>query len=135
MLKKTIKYTDYMGNEREEDFYFNLSQAEVMEMEFGVDGGYTAMINRIVANQDAPTIMKTFKKFILDSYGVKTPDGRGFMKSEQLSNEFMATEAYSVLFMELCTDAEAATNFVNAVLPKPKDQDKPDLAVISKPQE
>lgn len=135
MLKKTIKYVDYDGNEREEDFYFNISRAEVMEMELGVEGGYTAMINKIVASQDAPTIMKTFTRFILDSYGVKSPDGKRFVKSEELRNEFESTEAYSVLFMELCTDSESATNFVNAVLPKPKESDKPEMTVVSKPQD
>lgn len=118
MLKKTITYTDFDGNERTEDFYFNLTKAEVTELELSINGGYSAMIRRVMSEQDAPTIMKTFKKFILDSYGEKSPDGREHFKSKEISEKFMATEAYSTLFMELCTDAKAAADFVNGVLPK-----------------
>lgn len=124
MLKKTIKYTDYNGTERTEDFYFNLTRAEVTEMEMGVDGGYTEMINRMVSKLDAPTIMHTFKRFILDSYGEKSPDGKRFLKSEEIRNNFMATEAYSILFMELCTDSEKAAAFIKAVLPEPTAEER-----------
>lgn len=118
MLKKTITYTDFNGTERTEDHYFNLTKAEVVEMEMGVNGGYSEMIQRIVNAQDAPTIMKTFKEFIRKSYGVKSDDGRRFIKSEEISDSFMQTEAYSTLFMELCTNAEAAAAFVSGILPK-----------------
>ena len=117
MLKKTITYTDYNGNERTEDFYFNLSKAEITEMEMGVSGGLVEMINRIVAAQDAPEIIKIFKKLILKSYGVKGPDGKQFIKSEELSTAFSQTEAYSDLFMELATNAEKAAEFVNGIVP------------------
>lgn len=119
MLKKTITYTDFNGTERTEDFYFNLTKAEVVEMEMRINGGYSEMLNRIVAAQNAPAIMKNFKDFIFRSYGIKSPDGVRFEKSDEISRAFMQTEAYSILFMELCTDAEAAAAFVNAVLPKP----------------
>lgn len=119
MLKKTITYTDYNGVNRTEDHYFNLTKAEVVEMEMGVSGGYTEMINRVISAQDAPTIMKTFKEFISKSYGIKSLDGIRFEKSDEISKAFMQTEAYSVLFMELCTDAGAAAAFVNAIVPKP----------------
>lgn len=119
MLKKTITYTDYNGVERTEDHYFNLTKAEVVEMEMGVSGGYTEMINRVISAQDAPTIMKTFKEFISRSYGIKSLDGIRFEKSDEISRAFMQTEAYSVLFMELCTDGGAAAAFVNAIIPKP----------------
>lgn len=118
MLKKTITYTDFNGIERTEDHYFNLTKAEVVEMEMGVNGGYSEMIQRIVNAQDAPTIMKTFKEFIRKSYGVKSDDGRRFIKSEEISDSFMQTEAYSTLFMELCTNAEVAAAFVSGILPK-----------------
>lgn len=117
MLKKTITYTDYNGVERTEDFYFNLTKAEVMEMEMSTSGGLSEMINKIVATQDAPAIIKIFKDIILKSYGEKSLDGKKFVKSEELSNAFSQTEAYSVLFMELATDTEAASNFINAIVP------------------
>ena len=117
MLKKTITYTDYNGVERKEDFYFNLTKAEIMEMEMSISGGLTEMINRIVAAQDAPAIVKIFKELVLKAYGIKSPDGKRFIKSEELATEFAQTEAYSQLFMELATDADAASAFVNGIVP------------------
>ena len=117
MLKKTIPYPDYNGSERTEDFYFNLTKAEIMEMEMSTSGGLTEMINRIVAAQDAPAIIDIFKKLILKAYGVKSPDGKRFVKSEELSTEFSQTEAYSQLFMELATNADEASKFVNGIVP------------------
>lgn len=118
MVKKTITYTDYDGNERTEDFYFHLTEAEIMEMELSVDGGFKKMVEKIVAAQDTVKIMQTFKSFILKAYGVKSDDGRRFIKSEQLTNEFTQTEAYSKLYMELATNADAATAFINGIVPE-----------------
>lgn len=117
MLKKTITYTDYNGVERTEDFYFNLSKAEIMEMEMGTTGGLAEMIQKVVAAQDAPTIIKIFKDLVLKAYGEKSADGKRFIKSEEIAEAFSQTEAYSILFMELATDAEAASDFVNGIIP------------------
>lgn len=125
MLKKTIAYTDYNGVERKEDFYFNLSKAEILEMEMSTVGGLAEMINKIVTTQDAPAIIKIFKELILKAYGEKSADGKQFIKSKELSNAFSQTEAYSVLFMELATDADAASKFVNGIVPADAVPDKP----------
>ncbi len=117
MIAKTITYTDYNDVERTEKFYFNLSKAEVMEMEMSTSGGLAEMIQRVVAAQDQPAIIKIFKDLILKAYGVKSPDGRKFIKSEELSLDFAQTEAYSQLFMELATDADKASEFVNGIVP------------------
>ena len=117
MLKKIITYTDYNGIERTEPFYFNLSKAELMEMELGVTGGMTEMLDKIIAAKDAPSLMKTFKEMIMKSYGVKSDDGKRLIKSEELSIAFTQTDAYSVLFMELITDDKAAADFVNGIIP------------------
>jgi hypothetical protein len=117
MIKKTIKYTDFNGNERTEDFYFNLNKAEIMKMEMSITGGLAEMIQRIVQAQDTPAIIKIFEDLIQQSYGVKTPDGRGFVKRKEDLDSFIATEAYSELFMELATNAEAASEFVNGIVP------------------
>ena len=117
MLKKIITYTDYNGVERTEPFYFNLSKAELMEMELGVTGGMTEMLDKIIAAKDAPSLMKTFKEMIMKSDGIKSDDGKRLIKSEELSIAFTQTEAYSVLFMELITDDKAAADFVNGIIP------------------
>lgn len=118
MLKKTITYTDYKGNERTEDFYFNLTKAEVMEMELSTTGGLAEMIQNIVSAQDAPAIIKVFKELILKAYGERSLDGKQFMKKNgELAAAFAETEAYSVLFMELATDDKAAAAFVNGIVP------------------
>lgn len=122
MFKKTITYTDFDGNERTEDFYFNLTKAEIIEMEAGTTGGFADKIKRMIDSKDAPTIMSTFKEFILRSYGVKSEDGRYFDKSEEISRRFEHTEAYSVLFTQLCTDAEEAAKFVNGIMPLTKEE-------------
>ena len=130
MLKKTITYTDYNGTERKEDFYFNLSKAEVMEMEMSTSGGLAQMINKIIETQDSPAIIKIFKDLILKAYGEKSPDGKRFIKSEELSTEFSQTEAYSQLFMELATDADAAAKFVNGIVPGDIDTSKIDPSLL-----
>lgn len=117
MLKKTITYTDYNGNERTEDFYFNLTKAEIMEMEMSTTGGLAEMITRIVAAQDQPAIIKIFKDLVLKAYGEKSADGKRFVKSDEIAAGFSQTEAYSILFMELATDADAAAKFVNGIVP------------------
>lgn len=124
MYKKTITYTDYNGEEREEDFYFNINKAELVEMEASEAEGLAESFRKIIASKNGALIMKTFKDFILKSYGEKSPDGTHFYKSEEIANAFMCTEAYNVLFCELCTDAKAAADFVNAVLPLTDDQRK-----------
>ena len=117
MLKKTITYRDYNDVERTEDFYFNLTKAEIMEMEMSTSGGLGEMIKRIVAAQDAPAIIKIFKDLVLKAYGEKSPDGKRFIKTEEIQNNFAQTEAYSQLFMELATDADAAAKFINGIVP------------------
>ena len=121
MLKKKIKYTDYNGVEREEEFLFNLTRAELMEMQMSTNGGLAEMIAALVASQNMPEIIRIFKDIILKSYGEKSLDGKRFMKVDEkgnpLSVQFSQTEAFSTLFMELATDSKAAANFVNGVVP------------------
>lgn len=118
MLKKTITYTDYNGVERTEDFYFNLSKAELMEMELSAVGGLGDTIQKIISAKDNPAIIKIFKDLVLKAYGEKSADGKRFVKSSEISAGFEQTEAYSNLFMELATDADAAASFVNGIIPK-----------------
>lgn len=117
MLKKTIKFVDYNGVEREEDKYFNLSRAELLEMEMSEAGGMGAKLERIVKSQDPSAIMATFKDIIMRAYGEKSDDGKRFIKSKELSEAFTQTEAYSELLMEIIQDSDKAAAFINGIIP------------------
>jgi len=126
MLKKSIKYTDFNGQEVTEDFYFNLTKAEVAEMEVSastldskgqVSGGMQKLLSDVISSGSGQRIIDVFKEIITKSYGHKSEDGKRFIKSPEISNEFLQTAAYSEFFVELLTDPEAAANFVKAVMP------------------
>lgn len=124
MLKRTITYEDFDGNQRTEDFYFNMSKAEIAEMEMSKQGGFTAYLKRIIAEEDGPTLVQLFKDLVLQAYGRKSDDGRRFIKSQELRDEFSQTNAYSELFITLATDAEKAAEFVNGIVPSDLDPNK-----------
>lgn len=117
MLKKTLTYKDYNNVERTETHLFNLSEAELTEMEMGTEGGYAEMLQNIIDAKDQVALIRTFKKIILKAYGVKSPDGREFIKSKKISKKFSHTEAFNILYMELVTDTDAAIQFVNGIMP------------------
>lgn len=123
MLKKTIKYTDFNGNEREEEHYFNLTKAEMIEYDASFADGAIEHLTYLMKTKQNGPIIAAFKDLILRSYGEKTPNGR-FIKSQELRDAFMASEAYSELFMEITSGEDAAAAFINGVIPKieePKD--------------
>lgn len=115
-IKRT--YTDFNGVEREETFYFNLTKAELAEWELGVTGGLSKMVEKITAAKDVPALAKLFKELLLKSYGVKSDDGRRFIKSDALREEFAQTQAYSDLYIELAQDEKVAADFISGVIPK-----------------
>lgn len=117
MIKKRITYADYDGVERTEDFYFNLSKAELAEREMTTAGSFTGALQKMVDAKDLTELAKLFKSLILSSYGEKTPDGKRFVKSEEISIAFSQTPAYEQLFMELLNNAEAAAEFAEGLLP------------------
>ena len=116
MIKKVITYTDYNGNEKTKAYFFNLNQAEIVELENSIPGGLTNMIERLSTEQDNREIIKIFKDLILRSYGEKSPDGDRFVKNDELREGFSQTEAYNKLFMELAQDSNAAAEFFNGVI-------------------
>ena len=121
MIKKTIKYTDYDDVERSEDFWFNLSKTELMEMNFSKEGGMEKLLQRIVDTQDMKALIDVFQEIILRSYGEKSDDGKRFVKvkdGHRLSEDFAQTPAYDELYMELATDDKAAAEFINGLIPK-----------------
>lgn len=118
MLKKTITYTDYDGLERTEEFRFNLTKAELVDMELTTAGTFSETMKRIIAEKDIIRIAKLFKELLLNSYGVKSDDGKRFVKSQELSEAFSQTEAYSDLYIELLSNPEEAAKFFAEVAPK-----------------
>lgn len=130
MLKKTMTYTDFNGETRKEDFFFNLTRAEVTELELSENGGLSDKIKRITESKDVPEILQVFKNLILKSYGVKSPDGKRFIKSPELSEEFSQTEAYSDLFMELAQNSDAAAAFVNGIMPQNVQANSASLEIV-----
>lgn len=117
MYKKTKTYTDFNGVERTEDFYFNLTHAECVEMNLSTPGGLADFIQRIIDTKDVPSLIKQFKDLVLTAYGEKSADGRRFMKDDEIRQAFSETQAYSDIFMELATDAKAASDFINGIVP------------------
>lgn len=123
MIAKTITYKDFNEQERTETFYFNLNKAEAIEMQVMEEGGLGAHIERIVEAQNAKEIIAVFKELILRSYGVKSADGRQFIKTKELSDAFSQTNAYAELFMQLASDADAGAAFVNGIMPQMTDEE------------
>lgn len=117
MVKKTVEYVDYNGVERKEDHYFNFNKAEVLEMEMSTEGGLAEKIQKIIDSKDQVEIIKLFKDLVLKSYGVKSDDGKRIIKSAEITKAFTETEAYSEIFMELATNADAAAAFVKGIIP------------------
>lgn len=118
MLKREVTYEDYNGNKVTETFYFNLSKAELIELEVDYEGGFSDTIQKIVEAENVKEIIAIFKRILLMSYGKKSDDGKRFIKTDQLREEFSQSAAYSTLFMELALNADAAAAFINGLAPK-----------------
>lgn len=118
MIKIPLKYTDYDGNEREETFRFNISKAELIDMEYTTEGGLKQKIEDIIKARDTTKIYKMFVEIIDKAYGVKSADGRGFRKSPEILAEFKQSEAYSELMMKIMSDSKFAANLVAGIIPE-----------------
>mgnify|MGYP003325394612 CR=1 FL=1 len=104
MITKTITYKDFLGNERTEKFSFHFSEAELGEMELTTEGGMGAYIKKITDEKDAKKLAELFKDVIQKSYGKLSEDGRRFKKSPEILEDFVETNAYSKLWLELATN-------------------------------
>lgn len=118
MLKKTLTYKNFNGEEVTEDFYFNMTESEISKMQLEVPGGMAAQFQAIIDSKNAPELMKTFEDIILRAYGVKSADGKRFTKSQELRDDFKNSAAYDQLFMTLIRDPKAAAEFAKAILPE-----------------
>lgn len=118
MYKRSITYTDFDGVERKETFYFNLSKAEITQLELETPGSFSGYIQQIIDAKSTTELIKLFKKFIDLSYGIKSPDGRRFIKNQEALTEFKETEAYSEFFMDLVSNTDLAIEFMNGIMPQ-----------------
>ena len=117
MIKETLTYVDYNGVERTEDFYFHLSKAEILDIETTMpNGSIEEWANSIFATREYDKLWKLFSNLVKQSYGIKSADGRRFMKSEEISKEFSETEAYPVLIEKFLTEPDFASNFFNSLV-------------------
>jgi hypothetical protein len=133
MLKRDIKYTDFDGNEATDTYYFNLTKSELVELEAGKPGGLDQWIRNVIDTKDNNALISEFKKIILLSYGEKSPDGKRFMKSDEMREEFSQTAAFDELFIELATNEDAAVKFLQGVVPKDLQLTDPDTPILPPP--
>lgn len=117
MLKKTIEYTDYDGNKRVEDFWFDIDEREITKKNYSVKGGLKKLVENITKTQDNEKLINLFEEIIQMAYGVKSADGRRFIKNKEVLEDFIQTPAYTKLYMELLSDAKKASDFINGIIP------------------
>lgn len=132
MLKKTIQYEDFNGNTQEKVCYFHLAKSELVELEASRPKGFQAYMQKVIDEENGRELIGAFKELILLAYGKRSADGSSFNKSEELRDEFLGSPAYDALFMELVTDAEKATAFINGIIP---DNLEKEVAKLTKAQE
>ena len=118
MIKKTVTYNDYNDVQRTETHYFNFNEAEILEMEMSVEGGFAERVQRIIDAKEQSALLRVIKNFVLDAYGVKSEDGKRFIKNDEVRDAFVQSPAYSKIFMELVTNDVLAAEFVNGVVPE-----------------
>ena len=129
MLRKVIKYTDYDGNEKEFEAYFNLNKMECMDLdlEFESEGGLLEHLRAMLKNTDGEEMRKKpaidFIKLLVDrSYGIRPKEDRTlFMKEDEdgkpLIRKFKASPAYSTFVYNLLSGEESLDDFATNVLP------------------
>jgi hypothetical protein len=136
MFKITKTYKDYDGNEMTNDFYFSLSQQEIVELNFTSPGGLVRYIESIQKTNDGGEIIGFFKKILLASYGQKVFDpkfGTRFSKLPEYVEQFVSTPAFSMIYMDLATDAKLAADFIRGVVEDAVDIDDAEFnAAIAK---
>jgi hypothetical protein len=118
VLKRDITYENFDGEEVTETFYFNLTKTELLEMQIEYHGGMEELITRIIKEEAVKEIFELFKKIVLASYGIRSEDGKRFIKSNQIREEFQQTAAYDALIVELATNDQSASDFIIAVVPR-----------------
>lgn len=134
MLTKTITYTDFNDNERTEDFYFHLSEREIMNLHTKYDGGLDGAIEAMVQSNDIHELLAVLQEIILLSYGVKSADGKSFVKSDEVKQQFEYSAAFSELYLDLLSDEQNAVDFIKNLLPTKAQKRIEELEAEAKPK-
>ena len=131
MIKKTVKYVDFNGTEREDDLYFHLSVPEAVRFTAKFGGrGFESYVKELSANQDEKAMIAFIEDLILSSYGTKTEDGKRFLKSPEIRHDFEYSQAYAELFEELLTNHEETERFAAGIATQTKQFNKPGMTVV-----
>ena len=117
MLKKTFEYVDFNEVKQKEDFYFHLSKSELLTMEVSVKDGLGDMLKQIVKSEDGGEMTRILREIILKSVGIKSEDGKRFIKNDKIADDFAASPAFDQLFFEVATDADKAAAFIKGAVP------------------
>lgn len=135
MLKKTIKYKDLDGNEVEDDFYFNLNKAEILELELKRKGGLEAYMNELIAAEEGGQIIGIFKEVMELSIGYRSADGKQFIKNQEVRDRFFQSDAFSSLLMEFLSNPseEMGAAFFRGMVPVDVAEESPALSGQAKP--
>lgn len=120
MYKKNITYTDFNGDERTDAFYFNLSDAEILELQVSYGGDMSRIMSNMLEKRDAKGLLGIITDLIKTSYGEKSNDGKRFMKNPEITDSFVTTDAYSKLVLELLNDEKEFEKFMTNVIPSAK---------------
>lgn len=117
MLKKEVSYVDYDGNKVTETLYFNMTKTEIAAMQVRMDGKFIDYLQDLVKGNKIERLFHIFKDIVLDSYGKKSDDGRRFVKSKELRDDFEASIPFDNMMMEMLQDPDKQSQFVRAILP------------------
>lgn len=117
MFKTTINYVDFDGVSREEDLYFNLTKMEMMDLELSVEGGFSNKLQELLNNNNSFEMFEIIKTFINKSYGVKSDDGRKFIKNDEVLNDFLQSAVYDEFVTSLITNEDNMNSFIIGIMP------------------
>lgn len=118
MLVKKIKFKDFLGREREQEFYFHMSEAEAFKLDLKTVGGFERKLKNMTEQQDVPKFAEMLDDMILSSYGHIAADGFSFEKTPEETKRFQESNAYSIIFKELITNGDACVDFIKGILPQ-----------------
>lgn len=134
MLKRDITYEDFNGERVTETFYFNFTKTEIVELELAYEGGMEATLQKIIKAENLKALVDEFKKIVLLAYGERSPDGKRFIKNDDIREAFSQTAAYDALFMELATDDDAAATFIKGIVPADLSRELVKTQIVELPQ-